>query len=89
MSQAEFLTTLQSILTLILTLAGPVLMTSMIVGLAIGVLQSVTQIQEATLTFVPKIFAGLITLMFTAPWMLDMFISVVNDLFQNLVLSVK
>ncbi len=89
MSQAEFLTILQSALTLILQLAGPVLMTSMIVGLAIGVLQSVTQIQEATLTFVPKILAGILTVMFTAPWMLDMYINVVNELFRNLVLSVK
>lgn len=89
MSQAEFLTILQTTLTLILTMAGPVLLTSMVVGLTIGILQSVTQIQEATLTFVPKILAGLLTVMFTAPWMLDMYISSVRELFESLVFSVK
>lgn len=89
MSQAEFLTILQTTLMLIITMAGPVLLTSMAVGLIVGIFQSVTQIQEATLTFVPKILAGLLTVMFTAPWMLDMYITAVNDLFTNLVFSVR
>lgn len=89
MTQAEFLTVLQTALILILKLAGPVLLTSMGVGLAVGILQSVTQIQEATLTFVPKILAGILTVMFMAPWMVEMYISAVNELFANLVLSVK
>jgi flagellar biosynthetic protein FliQ len=66
---------------LVLKLAGPVLLVSMAVGLIISVFQSVTQIQEATLTFVPKIIAGLLTIMFLAPWMLDMYINTVNELF--------
>jgi flagellar biosynthesis protein FliQ len=74
---------------LTLELAGPVLLVSMVVGLIISVFQSVTQIQEATLTFVPKILAGLLTLMFLAPWMLDMYINAVNQLFANLVTTVK
>ncbi|HSA07389.1 MAG TPA: flagellar biosynthetic protein FliQ [Candidatus Gastranaerophilales bacterium] len=89
MSQIEFLTVLQTALILILELAGPVLLTTMVVGLVIGVFQSVTQIQEATLTFVPKILAGILTVMFTAPWMLDVYINAVNELFANLVMSIK
>lgn len=69
---------------LVLQLAGPVLLVSMAVGLVISVFQSVTQIQEATLTFVPKIIAGLLTVMFLAPWMLDMYINTVNELFANI-----
>lgn len=42
---------------LVLTLVGPLLMTSLIVGVAIGLLQALTQIQEMTLTFVPKMLA--------------------------------
>jgi len=89
LSQIEFLTVLQTALILILELAGPVLLTTMVVGLVIGVFQSVTQIQEATLTFVPKILAGILTVMFTAPWMLDVYINAVNELFANLVMSIK
>ncbi len=86
MTQIEFLTILQTALSLILKLAGPVLFVSMAVGLMISIFQSVTQIQEATLTFVPKILAGIITIMFMAPWMVDMYISAVNELFANLVI---
>ncbi len=85
MTQIEFLTILQTALSLILQLAGPVLAVSMAVGLMISVFQSVTQIQEATLTFVPKILAGILTIMFLAPWMVDMYISAVNELFANLI----
>lgn len=81
LSQIEFITILQTALMLVLKLAGPVLLVSMAVGLIISVFQSVTQIQEATLTFVPKIIAGLLTIMFLAPWMLDMYINTVNELF--------
>ena len=69
---------------MVLELAGPVLLVSMVVGLTISVFQSVTQIQEATLTFVPKIIAGLLTIMFMAPWMLDIYINAVNQIFATL-----
>lgn len=84
MSQIEFITILQNTLLLILKLAGPVLLVSMIVGLVIGIFQSVTQIQEATLTFVPKILAGILMIIFLAPWMVEIYITSVNDLFSNL-----
>ena len=89
MTQIEFLSILQTALSLILKLAGPVLLISMVVGLIIGIFQSVTQIQEATLTFVPKILAGILSIMFFAPWMLDTYIGAVNDLFAALVISVR
>ena len=89
MTQVEFLAILQTALILILKLASPVLLTSMAVGLVIGVFQSVTQIQEATLTFVPKILAGILTVMFMAPWMVDVYISAVHQLFANLVTGVQ
>jgi len=80
----EFITILQTAMLLIIKLAGPVLLVSMAVGLVIGIIQSVTQIQEATLTFVPKILAGILTIIFLAPWMVEMYITSVNDLFSNL-----
>ena len=86
MTLIEFLTILQIALSLIIKLAGPVLFVSMAVGLMVGVFQSVTQIQEATLTFVPKILAGILTIMFTAPWMLDMYLSAVGELFATYIM---
>ncbi len=54
----------QSALMLVLTVAGPLLLTSLIVGTIIGLLQALTQIQETTLTFVPKMLAmGLVLLL--------------------------
>lgn len=88
MSQIEFITILQTAMLLILKLAGPILLVSMVVGLVIGIMQSVTQIQEATLTFVPKILAGILTIIFLAPWMVEMFTNSVNDLFSNLLIYI-
>ena len=67
---------------MILLLATPVLVISMIVGLVISVFQAVTQIQESTLTFVPKIIAGIITLIVLMPWMLNVFVEKTNELFN-------
>ena len=51
-------------------LAGPVLVAAMAVGIVISILQAITQINEQTLTFVPKMVAVIITLVVMAPWML-------------------
>lgn len=54
-------------LVLTLTIAGPMLLTSLIVGVAIGLVQALTQVQEMTLTFVPKLAAMGIVFLFTLP----------------------
>lgn len=51
-------------------LAGPVLAMAMIVGIVISILQAITQINEQTLTFVPKMIAVILTIVVMAPWML-------------------
>ena len=53
------------------TVSGPVLLAAMIVGLAISLLQAVTQVQEMTLVFVPKILSVFIVLAIAGGWMLD------------------
>ena len=53
---------------LIVVLSAPVLLTAMIVGLVISLLQAVTQIQEQTLSFVPKMIATFIAIALTAGW---------------------
>ena len=56
---------------LILILSLLPLMASLIVGLAVSLFQALTQIQEQTLTFVPKIIATILVIMITAGWMMD------------------
>lgn len=56
-------------LTLALAMGGPLLVTALVVGLAVGLLQALTQIQEMTLAFVPKLFAMGVVLMLSLPMM--------------------
>ncbi len=82
MDQALFLTVFQKAIVLTMSLAAPILLSAIVVGLAISIIQSVTQIQEQTLTFVPKIFAALLVLIVAAPWMCNIFVSSTKDLFE-------
>lgn len=81
MDQLQFLTVLQKTLMIILQLSAPVLIVSLVVGLMISIFQSVTQIQEATLTFVPKIIASFLAIIFLAPWMLQVYVNSINEMF--------
>ena len=64
----------------ILMLSAPMLLTAMLVGLLIAVFQATTQIQEATLAFVPKIVAVFLVLMAAGPWMIQNLISMTQTL---------
>ncbi len=55
----------------IIYLAGPMLIAAMVIGILVSVLQAITQINESTLTFIPKMVAILIVLVVMAPWMLE------------------
>jgi flagellar biosynthetic protein FliQ len=64
MNAADSMRVAQSALMLVLTIAGPMLIASLIVGVVVGLFQALTQIQEMTLTFVPKLVAiGLVLLL--------------------------
>ena len=65
-------------------LALPFLAASLIVGLVISILQAATQIQEVTLTFVPKIVVTGVTLLIAGPWMLDRITSYTTQLFVQI-----
>jgi flagellar biosynthesis protein FliQ len=84
MEEAVVLTIMQNIFVLVLELAAPILLVSMAVGLIVSVFQTITQIQESTLTFVPKMVAGVVTLIILMPWMLNLFISSVHELFDSI-----
>jgi flagellar biosynthetic protein FliQ len=55
----------------IIYLAGPMLIAAMVMGILISILQAITQINESTLTFIPKMVAILVVLAVMAPWMLE------------------
>lgn len=84
MTQIEFITILQETMILVLTIATPILAVGMIVGLMVSVFQSITQIQEASLTFVPKLIAGIATLIILAPWFLQVFMKAVANIFEKM-----
>ncbi|MET1754356.1 flagellar biosynthetic protein FliQ [Novosphingobium sp. RD2P27] len=67
MSPADTLALSKAALMLVLTIAGPMLIASLIVGVAIGLVQALTQIQEMTLTFVPKILVLGVVMLMTLP----------------------
>jgi flagellar biosynthesis protein FliQ len=67
----------------ILLAAAPMLLSGMIVGLLISVFQSVTQIQEITLTFVPKIIVVMVAFVVFLPWMVSTVLGFVRPLLSN------
>jgi flagellar biosynthetic protein FliQ len=71
-------------LTVALTIATPLLAVALGVGLLISIFQATTQIQEQTLSFVPKIVAILISLILFGPWMLTTLVNYTQRLFLNI-----
>ena len=65
-------------------LAGPVLLAGLVAGLGVAVFQAMTQINEITLTFIPKILATVGVLALFGPWMLTRLITFTTTLFQSL-----
>jgi flagellar biosynthetic protein FliQ len=65
-------------------LAGPLLLSALVVGLVVSIFQAVTQINEATLTFIPKMVVVGLVLVLAAPWMLDVMNHFTVELFENI-----
>jgi len=65
-------------------LGAPILVSALVVGFAVSLFQSVTQIQEVTLSFVPKIMAVGVALLFTGNWMLHELVSFTTNLFGQI-----
>jgi flagellar biosynthetic protein FliQ len=84
MSHALVIDLARNAVTLALLLAGPLLLVSLLVGVVISVLQAVTQIQEQTLSFVPKLFAVAATFLLALPWMLQHAIRYTTELLRSL-----
>jgi flagellar biosynthetic protein FliQ len=85
MNEAVFIDLLQGAVWLIIMLSAPLLIVNLAVGLGISIFQAVTQIQESTLTFVPKILASFLVLVITGPWMTQMIVQYSDRVFHQLV----
>ena len=72
-----------------LLISAPMLIVGLIVGVVISLLQAVTQIQEMTLVFVPKIVAVLITLVAALPWMISLLTTFTQNIFANIPAYIK
>ena len=67
-----------------LALAAPLLLAALVSGLVVSLLQAATQINEMTLSFIPKILAVVATIVIAGPWMLNLLLDYMRNLFTNL-----
>jgi len=84
MQDAFVLTLGQKMLEVTAMLAAPLLIPALIVGLVVGMFQAATQINEMTLSFIPKLAIVGVALVFFGPWMLTTLISFTKELYQNI-----
>jgi flagellar biosynthetic protein FliQ len=74
----------QQAVVMMLMLAGPLLAVSLVVGLIVSIVQAVTQVNEMTLTFVPKVIAIFGVLIVLGPWMLQMLLGYTANTFAQM-----
>ena len=67
-----------------LILAGPLLLSALVVGLIVSIFQAATQINEQTLSFIPKLIATFTALLLAGPWMLQMMVEFIRRLLENI-----
>jgi flagellar biosynthesis protein FliQ len=65
-------------------LAAPLLLVALVVGLVVGMLQAATQINEATLSFIPKLLVLVLALFVSGPWILRVLIDFTRNLYANI-----
>ena len=70
-------------------IAAPMLIGALVVGLFVSVLQAITQINEATLTFIPKMAIVALVFVIAAPWMMDIIGTFTTNLFENIAMYVR
>lgn len=84
MSEGELIDLTRQVLITVLKSAAPLLLVSLIIGLIISIFQTVTSVQEQTLTFVPKLLSIFLVLILAGSWIMgnivDLFISIMNNM---------
>jgi len=67
-----------------LILSAPLLLAALVIGLIISIFQAATQINEQTLSFIPKLVGTFLTLILAGPWMLQMMVDYIRRLFESI-----
>ena len=67
-----------------LMLSGPLLLAALVIGLIVSIFQAATQINEQTLSFIPKLVGIFLTLLLAGPWMLQMMVVYIRRLFESI-----
>jgi flagellar biosynthetic protein FliQ len=67
-----------------LILSGPLLLSALVIGLIISIFQAATQINEQTLSFIPKLVGTFLVLILAGPWMLQMMVDYIRRLFESI-----
>ena len=84
MSHALIVDLARNAIILALLIAGPMLIVALLIGLTVSVLQAVTQIQEQTLAFVPKLVGVSVVFLLALPWILQLLVKYTTELFRSL-----
>lgn len=84
MDATQVLATGQDGLTMLLMVAAPVLLVVLVVGLVVSIFQAATQINEATLSFVPKVVAAVAVLVVAGPWMVTTLVEYLQRVLQSI-----
>ena len=84
MTPETVMTLAQHALTVTTILAAPMLIAALVAGLAVGIIQAATQINEMTLSFIPKLLVLVATLFIAGPWMLKLLVSYTRQLFESI-----
>ncbi|RME35789.1 MAG: flagellar biosynthetic protein FliQ [Deltaproteobacteria bacterium] len=74
----------RSAVEMVLMISAPMLICAVVVGLVISIFQAATQINEQTMTFIPKIVAVLVALVIAAPWIIQTLVSYTHDLYSRI-----
>ena len=84
MNAQMVLTMGQEALLMLLMVSSPVLGVVLVVGLVVSLFQAVTQINEATLSFIPKLVGTFLVLILAGPWMLQLIVDYIRQLFERI-----
>lgn len=84
MTPESVMTLARQALELTIVVSAPVLMTALVIGLLVSIFQAATQINEQTLTFIPKLVGMFVVLIIAGPWMVGMMVDFIQRLFSNI-----
>ena len=84
MSSQQVLSIAQAALHMLLMTAAPILLVVLLVGLIVSTFQAVTQINENTLSFIPKLVAAIVVLLIAGPWLISTFVDYLREVLLSI-----